>query len=301
VAFDQLQGTLTRAIGEIDATLFGLVARLEASIDFPEEGYHFVNRETISQEIGALIRRMTALLAEANRGRLVREGLQVTIVGKPNVGKSSLFNALVGTERAIVTDLPGTTRDLVTEHIELGGLNVTLVDTAGLRETSDPIESEGVHRARRAQEVGDLVLVVLDGARQLDESDRSIIAQTAKSRRLFVANKSDIGEAWSDPDAVRVSATTFAGMEQVRAGMLNVLDFEPLRDPPVLTNIRHIGLVRRSHDALFRAEAAASAALSEEFVLADLHEARAALEEIAGRRTSDDLLAHIFSRFCVGR
>ncbi|PWT86271.1 MAG: tRNA uridine-5-carboxymethylaminomethyl(34) synthesis GTPase MnmE [Blastocatellia bacterium] len=300
-AFDQLQGTLTRAIGEIDAALFGLVARLEASIDFPEEGYHFVDRETIGQEIGTITGRMTSLLADANRGRLVREGLQVTIIGKPNVGKSSLFNALVGTERAIVTAVPGTTRDLLTEHIELGGLSVTLVDTAGLRETSDAVESEGVHRARHAQEVGDLTLVVLDGASQLDEMDRCIIAQTVEARRLIVANKSDVGAAWSDPAAVTVSATTSAGMEQLRAAILSALDVEPLRDPPALTNIRHIALVRQSRDALVRAHTAATASLSEEFVLADLHEARAALEEIAGRRTSDDLLAHIFSRFCVGK
>ena len=161
-AFDQLQGTLTRAIGEIDAALFDLIARLEASVDFPEEGYHFVEAGELAAAIDRLIARLGALLAGARRGRLVREGLQIAIVGKPNVGKSSLFNALAGASRAIVTDVPGTTRDLVTEVVDLDGLRVTLVDTAGLRETGDAVEAEGVDRARQAQSVADLILFVVD-------------------------------------------------------------------------------------------------------------------------------------------
>ena len=171
-AFDQLNGTLTRTIGAIDAALFELIARLEASVDFPEEGYHFVDPGALANALDTLLERTRSLLVDAQRGRLVREGLQIAIVGKPNVGKSSLFNALVGASRAIVTDRPGTTRDLVTEVVDLDGLRVTLVDTAGLRETADSIEAEGVERARQAQSVSDLILVVLDG-RELLESSRS--------------------------------------------------------------------------------------------------------------------------------
>src|SRR3974390_3499164 len=148
LAFDQLQGTLTRTITEIDAALFDLIARLEASVDFPEEGYHFVDRADLVTHLDGVLARTSQLLKEAARGRLVREGLQVAIVGKPNVGKSSLFNALVGAERAIVTEIPGTTRDLVTETIDLDGLRVTLVDTAGVREAVDRVEAEGVSRSR---------------------------------------------------------------------------------------------------------------------------------------------------------
>src|SRR5437899_6109303 len=139
-AFDQLEGTLTRAIAGIDARLFDLIARLEASVDFPDEGYHFVEPGALARAIDDLLPQTGALLAGARRGRLVREGLQVAIVGNPNVGKSSLFNALLGTDRAIVTDRPGTTRDLVTETLDLDGLRLTLVDTAGLREATDPAE-----------------------------------------------------------------------------------------------------------------------------------------------------------------
>src|SRR5229473_3116122 len=149
-AFDQLEGTLTEVIGEIDRALFDLIARLEASVDFPDEGYHFVEPTTLLEALDRLSARAAALLVDGRRGRLVREGLQIAIVGKPNVGKSSLFNALVGSERAIVTEIPGTTRDLVTETLDLDGLRVTLVDTAGLRETSDVVESEGVARSKQA-------------------------------------------------------------------------------------------------------------------------------------------------------
>src|SRR5215213_8362685 len=161
-AFDQLEGTLTRAIASMDAALFDLGARLEASVDFPEEGYHFVDPGALTAAIDALRERTSALLAEARRGRLIREGLQVAIVGPPNVGKSSLFNALVGANRAIVTDRPGTTRDLVTETVDFDGVCVTLVDTAGIRETADAIETEGIARARNAVRVADVILLVMD-------------------------------------------------------------------------------------------------------------------------------------------
>jgi tRNA modification GTPase len=303
-AFDQLQGTLTRTIGAIDAALFDLIARLEASVDFPEEGYHFVDPETLATAVDALIERTGSLLIDARRGRLVREGLQIAIVGKPNVGKSSLFNALVGTSRAIVTDRPGTTRDLVTEVVDLDGLRVTLVDTAGLRETSDSIETEGIERARQAQRVSDLILVVLDGANPLDDDDRQVIAQTYDYKSLIVSNKSDLEAAWSRPDAIRASAKTLGGIPELRQAIVSALDVEPLRDCPEITNVRHIALVQQAHDALRRGRSAAfndDESLSEEFVLADLQEARAAFEAIVGRRADDEMLSHIFARFCIGK
>ena len=301
-AFDQLQGTLTQTIGEIDAALFDLIASLEASVDFPDEGYHFAEPGALTATLGNLIEATERLIAGGQRGRIVREGAHVAIVGKPNVGKSSVFNALVGASRAIVSDVPGTTRDLVTEEVDIEGLRVTLVDTAGIRQTADRVEAEGVERARRAGAVADLILIVLDGSALLDESDRDIVSQVYECKVLIVKNKSDVGSVWNDEHAVCVSATTLDGISALKEAVATALDVEPTRDRPGITNIRHIALVRRAREALLRArEGAEQGRLSEEFVLADLQDARAAFEEISGRRTTEDLLAQIFSRFCIGK
>jgi tRNA modification GTPase len=318
-AFDQLQGTLTHAIRDIDLALFDLIARLEASVDFPEDGYHFVEPGALAGAIDGLRARTSALLASARQGRLLREGLQVAIVGRPNVGKSSLFNALAGASRAIVTDVPGTTRDLVTEVVDLEGLRVTLVDTAGLRDTADVIESEGVRRSKQALRVADLVLAVLDRGESLTASDIEIIHAASQRPRLLVVNKVDKPAAWPlgaldrfGCAVVEVSATGGQGLAEMRRRIADALGIDLEQDdPPSITNVRHEALVRRADDALGRARAAladpsagpgqAGASLSEEFVLADLQEARDALEEITGRRVHDDLLAHIFANFCIGK
>jgi len=295
-AYDQLDGTLTRTIGEIDAALFDLIARLEASVDFPDEGYHFVEPGALADEIDALLARTERLLADGRRGRLIREGLRVVIVGAPNVGKSSLFNALVGAPRAIVTAVPGTTRDLVTEVVDIAGLRVTLADTAGLHETNDPVELLGVERSRQSAAVADLVLTVVDRSAARDIN--------VDYKGLIVANKADLSPAWEDQTAIAVSAVTGAGLDELRQRIAEALDVDPRRDRPAITNVRHIALVDRGHAALRRARAAAldgGRSMPEEFVLADLLEARGAFEEITGRRTPEDVLEHIFARFCIGK
>jgi tRNA modification GTPase len=300
-AFDQLDGTLTRAIGGIDATLFDLVARLEASVDFPDEGYHFVDPRTVGRALDDLVERTRLLLRGARHGRLIREGLVVAIVGAPNVGKSSLFNALVGSGRAIVAEAPGTTRDLLTEVVDVGGLRVTLVDTAGLRDAGDAVEAEGVARARQSAGVADLVLRVED--RSQPRRDLDVQSNTYR-RELCIANKADLPPAWRDPATIDVSSTTGVGLDDVRRSVATALAVDDVeRERPAITNVRHIALVERAYAALARARAAVAAdqRLSEEFVLADLADARAALEEISGRRATEDLLAHIFARFCVGK
>ena len=302
-AFDQLEGTLTDRIAAVDATLFDLIARLEASVDFPDEGYHFIESGDLLAALDHLIQQISELLVDGRRGRLIREGLQVAIVGKPNVGKSSLFNALAGAHRAIVTPAPGTTRDLITEVVDINGLRVTLVDSAGIRTTSDDIEAAGVELARQAIAVADVVIVVVDGSTALDESDAAILRETTGSRRVVVANKSDVRVEVRGA-FLAVSAKTGAGLVQLRDAVFAALDVEPVRDQPAITNLRHVALVERAHEALSRARAAVAVhgtSLSEEFVLADLQAARSALEEISGRRAPEDLLAHIFARFCVGK
>jgi tRNA modification GTPase len=307
-AFDQLEGTLTARIGDVDAQLFDLAARLEASLDFPDEGYHFVEAGGAAAALCRIAASLEDLLQDAQRGRLIREGAQVAIVGRPNAGKSSLFNALAGAGRAIVTEIPGTTRDLVTETVEIAGVPVTLIDTAGVRSTAaDAVEAEGIARAQAARRVARATIVVLDSSRPLEEDDRRLLDETAGSGRVVAASKADLPAAWTrqvvaDPDVVSVSVVSGAGLRELRAALGEALaGSEALRDAPAITNVRHADLVARAKGALERASAAAAAGTSEEFVLADVNDARAMLEEITGVRTADDVLQAIFARFCIGK
>ena len=305
-AFDQLEGTLTNAISEIERDVFDVRAKLEASLDFPEEGYHFVTPEQAQKTVTDLMARSDALLARAARGRLVREGAQVAIVGAPNVGKSSLFNALLNANRAIVTEIPGTTRDLLTERADIGGLSLSLIDTAGVRETEDVIEREGVSRARDAVSIADLTIVVLDRSRPMTADDRDILASTAERRRVVALNKCDLDQGEKDGfpngDAVDVSAKTGEGMDRLIDAVARALsEDEPTRDRPLVTNVRHSVLLERARASMARAAAALGAGVPEEFPLLDLQEACEALQEITGRRTSDAILRHIFERFCIGK
>jgi tRNA modification GTPase len=306
-AFDQLEGTLTDDIGALDLALFDLCARLEASLDFPEEGYHFVAEGLAAEEIASVQRRITCLLRDAERGALIREGLHVVLAGRPNSGKSSLFNRLAGAGRAIVTDVPGTTRDLITETIDIDGVPITLVDTAGVRHApSDAIEAEGIARATAARSVASVVLVVLDGSVSLTGEDQALLSETSRTPRIVVANKSDLDRVWSDSEAggevISISALTGEGVDALRHALPRAIRGEESgREVPAITNIRHVDLLTRAKLALARAANAAAGRVPEEFVLADLNEARVLLEEITGRRAAEDLLAHIFSRFCIGK
>jgi tRNA modification GTPase len=306
VAMDQLEGTLTGDIGRIDAALFDLSARLEASLDFPDEGFHFITRDQARDQLRQIRNEVVALAGQGRAGRVVREGRLVVIVGRPNAGKSSLFNALVGSARAIVTEIPGTTRDVLTERVDIGGLPVTLVDTAGLRESRDVIEAEGVERARQAQQIAALSIVVLDLAIGLTDEDRAL-PRTGPT--IVVASKSDLPRQWSAADLaiapeelIEVSALTGAGLDRLRARIAAALcGQDDLRDTPHISNVRHLALLDEALHALDRGQQALADGATEELVLVDLGAARRALEEITGRRTPDDLLRHIFSRFCVGK
>jgi tRNA modification GTPase len=309
-AFDQLEGTLTQRIAEIDSELFDLIARLEASLDFPDEGYHFVQAGEAGAAFRSIEQKLGVLVCDARRGRLIREGARVAIAGRPNVGKSSLFNALLRTSRAIVTTVPGTTRDLLTETADVDGLRLELVDTAGVRETADEVEAEGVARARGAWRTADLVLVVLDAASPLEDADFELLRETSERRRIVVGNKSDLAAAWTGDaigmPTVRLSAKTGEGLEALQAAIRVALEggSSGVRETAAVTNMRHAALLERARAALRTAVDAveeAAGPVAEEFVLADLQDARAALEEVTGKRTSEDLLRHIFARFCIGK
>jgi tRNA modification GTPase len=261
----------------------------------------------VATAIDAVITDINDLLATAARGRLVREGTQVTIVGAPNVGKSSLFNALLNANRAIVTPVPGTTRDLLAERVEIRGMSIALVDTAGIRDGGDIVEREGIARARQAVDIADLVLVVLDQSRAMNDDDRAVLESTAAQRRVIILNKIDLSPATAPEiaDAIRISVRTGAGLDALTNAIASAIGSSPeRRDQPRVTNIRHITLLERARDALTRgrdAVRASDGALSEEFVLADLQDASAHLQEITGKRTTEDLLRHIFGRFCIGK
>lgn len=307
-AFDQLEGTLTARIVAIGSALFDVIARLEASLDFTEDGYHFIDPGAVHSSVTDIVAAIDALLTDARGGRTIREGATVVIAGAPNVGKSSIFNMLAGHCRAIVTAVPGTTRDLVTETVAVLGLPITLVDTAGIRDTADAIEREGVDRARRAAEVATLVLVVLDQSAPLDVDDRAMLAAIRAGTRLIVRNKIDLQPAWKadaiEDATVGVSAATGEGFGSLRAAIsAHLTGRDELRDPPAISNARHIALLERAREQLARACAACASntPAPEEFVLSDLQQARSALEEITGTRTTDDLLQHIFERFCIGK
>ena len=309
VAFDQLEGTLTGRIGDVEARLFDVIARLEASLDFPEEGYHFVEPGEAGEELRAIEEGLGCLVRDARRGRLIREGARVVLAGKPNVGKSSLFNALVQAGRAIVTSIPGTTRDLLTETADIDGLRLELADTAGIRNTEDEVEIEGVTRARRAWLTADLVLLVLDRSQPLETPDLDLLRETGSTPRVVVATKGDLPAAWRIEDisepCTAVSAKTGEGLDELRRQIHQLLGASQIeRDPAVVTNVRHAALIERAKACVGRAREGVETPggpISEELLLTDLQEARAALEEVTGQRTSEDVLRHIFSRFCIGK
>jgi tRNA modification GTPase len=308
VAMDQLDGTITAAIGQADASLFALIAKCEASLDFPEEGFHFVQLDEIRDTLGQVVVALNALLATAARGRLIREGRVVAMSGRPNTGKSSLFNALLGRGRAIVTEVPGTTRDLLTERVDLSGVPVTLIDTAGIRASLDPIEREGVSRARAARLSAEIALVVLDASVPLTDVDQQLLLETMSVPRVIAVNKSDCAAAWSaadqswSADTVLTSALTGDGLDALRGRIVRELSsHEQWRETPTLTNLRHITLVEAAHEAVLRAQTALDSGATEELLLVDLHDARRHLEEVTGRRSAEDLLRHIFSTFCIGK
>jgi tRNA modification GTPase len=303
VAFDQLEGTLTRRIATLDAELFDLIAKLEASLDFPDEGYHFIEAVEIRQRVSSVLIGIRTLLVDARRGRLVREGATVVLTGRPNVGKSSLFNALTGADRAIVTDVPGTTRDLITEPVDIEGIAVTLVDTAGARDARDIVEREGVARGQQARAVADVLVVSVDGSEPLTADDQRLLDETRAQRRVIVANKRDLGDAQCVGGALALSATTGEGLDRLRCALVRELTGEEHpRESPAVTNVRHISLLEDAAESLGRVvDALGNGEVPEEFLLPDLHAARSRFDEVVGVRTSDDVLNHIFEKFCIGK
>ena len=305
VAAQQLRGSLSRQISPIKEQLIGLIAALEAGIDFAEDDIDLLPTAEITSRIHAIQVPLTALEQTSSYGRIVREGFTLAIVGRPNVGKSSLFNRLVESDRAIVTSTPGTTRDLVTEHVSLEGIPVKLIDTAGLRETKDEAESIGIAKSREAMAEADVVLIVLDATKPIHKEDEAVIASLENRPLLIILNKSDLATSslgnLSYP-ARETSALTGAGVPELRQAILSLLMKEaPTAETALLTNLRQQHAVSSALKALKRAQQAASITIPHEMILLDLYEALHAVDSLTGATTSDDILNLIFSRFCIGK
>ncbi len=304
----QMNGELSNTLSPFKEKLVEVIVLLESALEFVEDDLPAPRVNEIEDELASVIAGVEKLSASFSAGRLLQDGVRVTIAGRPNVGKSSLFNSLVAHERAIVTEIPGTTRDTLSEAIDLGGIPVILTDTAGVRETSDGIETLGIERTHRALSDADLVLVVLDGADEVGPADRDLLSHTAESRRLVVMNKSDLPSfrgangCLGVPQTINVSAQTGEGLDTLRAAMLESLNSAGVEDQGLLiTNVRHYDLLCRTKQELELAHAAFRDRHSEELVLVPLHNALKYLGQITGETTTEDILSEIFATFCIGK
>ena len=308
IAAQQLEGALSRRLQPIKQKLVELIAVLEAGIDFAEDDVSVLPNPAILERIAAVRQPLELLAASFAYGKIVRQGLTLAIVGRPNVGKSSLFNCLVERERAIVTATPGTTRDLVSETVAVGGIPIELVDTAGIRQALDEAESIGIRKSMEALADSDLVLVVLDASQPATPEDQELLRHTQGRPSIVVGNKCDLtASQWlvadGQPSIVRVSALTGDGITELRAEILRHTGGEAgaQSEAGFLTNIRHQGLVQESLRALEAASVAVTAKVPHEMLLLDLYSALRPLDAITGATTADDILNLIFSTFCIGK
>jgi tRNA modification GTPase len=308
VAAQQLEGALSHRLQPIKTRLVELIARLEAGIDFAEDDVSVLPADEILQAIATLRAPLEALAVSFAYGKIVHEGLTLAIVGRPNVGKSSLFNCLVERDRAIVTATPGTTRDLVSETVAIGGIPVKLVDTAGMRRALDEAESIGIRKSMEALADADLVLVVLDCSQPIVAEDQELVSQVAQRPAIVVENKADLlSTTYRVPSAekphIPTSAITGSGIPELRAEILRHVggNMGAQTETGFLTNLRHQGLVAESLAALKSAADAVQNQVPHEMLLLDLYNALRPLDEITGATTTDDILNLIFSTFCIGK
>ena len=306
VAAQQLEGSLSRRLQPIKQKLVELIAVLEAGIDFAEDDVSVMPDATILNHIAGVRAPLQQLSATFTYGKIVHEGLTLAIVGRPNVGKSSLFNRLVERERAIVTATPGTTRDLVSETVAIGGIPVKLVDTAGIRDALDEAESIGIRKSMEALADADLVLVVLDASQVETDEDAKLLRLAENRPAIVVENKCDLSSGVASAVAyqrVRTSAITGEGIPELRASILRHIGGEAgaQAEAGFLTNVRHQGLINDSLAALDAAKNAVAGKVPHEMLLLDLYNSLRPLDAITGATTTDDILNLIFSTFCIGK
>ena len=306
----QLGGELSTRLQPIKDSLLDIIVPLESSLEFVEDDLPEIAFNHLNERFSELLRNLHDLTSTYRAGRLLRHGLRITLVGRPNVGKSSIFNSLLAHDRAIVTDVPGTTRDSLSELISLQGIPVWLTDTAGVRASADIIESLGVERTRRAIADADLAILVLDGSQPLTREDEEVFTEVSETPHLIALNKCDLDSFKPDVfessnkhfSVVAVSAKTGAGLEDLRAAILKPFAAQDMQDTGLLiTDARHFDLLQRAQNALQSSTELFRRRASEELVLVGLYDALRLLGEITGETTPDDVLSQIFATFCIGK
>ncbi len=304
LSLSQLEGKLSEKISGLREQILRESAYIEASLDDPEHMELSGYAEKLEGVIGQLITEMEALLSGFREGRLIREGIRTVIAGRPNVGKSSLLNALAGMERAIVSVYPGTTRDTLEEYISLGGFTLRLIDTAGIRETSDPVEQLGVERAKKEMDQADLALFLLDASSGFTKEDEEILSSLKEIKTIILWNKTDLADAPDQPEGISISAKTGKNMEQLKQ-MVSDIIFDQKQNSVdaslLITNLRHSELLKEAVSSLKQVLQTVSDGLPEDFYLPDLMDAYASLGRILGEEVGEDLVDRIFSDFCMGK
>jgi len=307
-AVNQVAGRLKAAISGIRERLLDFLASIEATVDYPEDDLDGQVSGDILRSIGGILEETGRLLVNAEFGKVYREGIRASIIGRPNVGKSSLLNAFLGEDMAIVTDIPGTTRDALHADISIRGVSVLLTDTAGIRESTDAIEQLGIERSMRAIENAQIVLLILDSSHTLDDEDIELYNSIKNKPHIVVKNKSDLPSKIEGQlsalgiEAIPVSAKTGQGIEQLENAILDsMLSGTAAPRDAILSNVRHIDAVRRAHEALLAAKGALEEGLSPDLAATDIRAAWHALGEVSGGTVDEDVVQRIFAKFCVGK
>jgi len=305
-AVDQLKGRLSDKIEKIRQELIELAALVETYIDFPEEDIEPLSFKDMNKRSLKIKKSLEKLVNSSKYGLILRDGLKTAIIGRPNVGKSSLLNALLEKDRAIVTEAPGTTRDVIEEYLNIKGLPLRIMDTAGIRSVENIAEKEGVRRSLKAIEDADLVLLVLDGSKPLHKTDKELIKKSEPKNRILVINKTDLSQIIKiddiKKDSVKISAKKGTGLSRLKNKIVSsALNGNTESNTEAVTNIRHVNALERTLNALNSFRTEMHNRTSPEFLSVDLREALDAIGEIIGITTPDDILNRIFSSFCIGK
>jgi tRNA modification GTPase len=299
-----VQKTTSELIRKLRSKLLTIIAQIEVNIDYPEYDDAIVmSKEIIYPETLSLIKEIEIILKESQKNQMIREGVKTAIIGKPNVGKSSLLNALLNEDKAIVTAIEGTTRDTIEAQLNIGGVILNLIDTAGIRDTQDIVEQIGVNRSIKALEAAELVLLVLDQSRALTKEDKELIELTKNKRRIIIANKSDLPKALSMEEMMLVSTLTKSGLKELEKAILKILSLEDIeeRDFNYLSNVRHIMKVKEAKQALENVLESIKLDMPVDVYAIDLTRAWRLLGDILGENYQDDLLTELFTKFCLGK